>query len=138
MPLCFQFFAEENKAPPTQCYNTYTCLYRYIYIHIYTYIAYVCILGEGVFIQYKYSNLEFFCHPVVSNHQGLVLTSFLQPGTRWLKQKVSGREEIREVDLENGREHPGRKSWILKFIGVDTADQVILFLFLCMNYHVFI
>ncbi|KAA0057091.1 hypothetical protein IC582_029246 [Cucumis melo] len=51
---------------------------------------------------------------------------FSTPGTRWLKQKVSGREEIREVDLENGREHPGRKSWILKFIGVDTADQAKL------------
>lgn len=48
---------------------------------------------------------------------------FSTPGTRWLKQQVSGREEIREVDLEDGREHPGRKSWILKFIGIDTAEQ---------------
>ncbi|XP_022140199.1 uncharacterized protein LOC111010926 [Momordica charantia] len=48
---------------------------------------------------------------------------FSTPGTRWLKQQVSGREAIREVDLEEGREHPGRKSWILKFIGIDTAEQ---------------
>ncbi|XP_023520284.1 uncharacterized protein LOC111783596 [Cucurbita pepo subsp. pepo] len=51
---------------------------------------------------------------------------FSTPGTRWLKQQVSGREEIREVDLEEGREHPGRKSWILKFKGIDAAEQAKL------------
>ncbi|KAI9127207.1 hypothetical protein K1719_001766 [Acacia pycnantha] len=48
---------------------------------------------------------------------------FSKPGRRWLKQNVSGREMIQEVELEEGREHPGRKSWILKFRGIDTVEQ---------------
>ncbi|KAK6932260.1 RimM, N-terminal [Dillenia turbinata] len=48
---------------------------------------------------------------------------FSQPGKRWLRQYVSGRETIQEVELVDGRDHPGQKSWILKFSGIDTVDQ---------------
>lgn len=41
-----------------------------------------------------------------------------------MKQQVLGRETIQEVELEEGRGHPGQKSWILKFRGIDTVDQV--------------
>lgn len=43
-----------------------------------------------------------------------------------MKQNVSGGEMIQEVELEEGREHPGQKSWILKFRGIDTAEQVLV------------
>lgn len=42
-----------------------------------------------------------------------------------MKQKVSGEEMIQEVELEEGREHPGQKSWILKFRGVNSVEQVL-------------
>ncbi|KAF4357423.1 hypothetical protein G4B88_009742 [Cannabis sativa] len=49
---------------------------------------------------------------------------FSKPGRRWLKQQNSGREVIQEVELEEGRGgHPGQKSWILKFKGIDSVDQ---------------
>ncbi|XP_062096873.1 uncharacterized protein LOC133802552 [Humulus lupulus] len=49
---------------------------------------------------------------------------FSKPGRRWLKQQNSGREVIQEVELEEGRGgHPGQKSWILKFRGIDSVDQ---------------
>ncbi|KAF7840404.1 Ribosome maturation factor rimM [Senna tora] len=48
---------------------------------------------------------------------------FSQPGKRWLKQMVSGEEMIQEVELEEGREHPGQKSWILKLRGINTVEQ---------------
>ncbi|KAL5577128.1 hypothetical protein UlMin_018827 [Ulmus minor] len=48
---------------------------------------------------------------------------FAKPGRRWLRQQVLGREIIKEVELEEGRGHPGQKSWILKFNGIDTVDQ---------------
>ncbi|XP_038710763.1 uncharacterized protein LOC120005208 isoform X2 [Tripterygium wilfordii] len=48
---------------------------------------------------------------------------FSKPGRRWLKQLVSGKETIQEVQLVEGRGHPGQKSWILKFEGVDVVDQ---------------
>ncbi|KAL2343224.1 hypothetical protein Fmac_004509 [Flemingia macrophylla] len=48
---------------------------------------------------------------------------FSTPGRRWLKSKVFGGEAIKQVELEEGREHPGLKSWILKFRGIDTVDQ---------------
>ncbi|CAJ1938428.1 unnamed protein product [Sphenostylis stenocarpa] len=48
---------------------------------------------------------------------------FSTPGRRWLKSKVLGGENIEEVELEEGREHPGLKSWILKFRGIDTVEQ---------------
>ncbi|PON41749.1 Translation protein, beta-barrel domain containing protein [Parasponia andersonii] len=48
---------------------------------------------------------------------------FSKPGRRWLKQQISGRDMIQEVELEEGRGHPGQKSWILKFRGIDSVDQ---------------
>ncbi|XP_020208904.1 uncharacterized protein LOC109793843 [Cajanus cajan] len=48
---------------------------------------------------------------------------FSTPGRRWLKSKVLGGDTIQQVELEEGREHPGLKSWILKFRGIDTVDQ---------------
>ncbi|KAF3450525.1 hypothetical protein FNV43_RR06610 [Rhamnella rubrinervis] len=51
---------------------------------------------------------------------------FSKAGRRWLKQQVSGREMIQEVELVEGRGHPGQKSWILKFRGIDSVDQAKL------------
>ncbi|KAG6790171.1 hypothetical protein POTOM_006319 [Populus tomentosa] len=48
---------------------------------------------------------------------------FSKPGRRWLRQLVSGKDVIREVELVEGRGHHGRKSWILKFGGIDTVDR---------------
>ncbi|KAE8719873.1 16S rRNA processing protein RimM family, putative isoform 2 [Hibiscus syriacus] len=47
----------------------------------------------------------------------------LKAGRRWLRQPVSGKEAIKEVELVEGREHPGKKSWILSFSGIETVDQ---------------
>ena len=47
-----------------------------------------------------------------------------QAGRRWLRQQVLGKETIKEVELVEGREHPGQKSWILSFSGIETVDQV--------------
>ncbi|MCL7022326.1 hypothetical protein MKW94_023197 [Papaver nudicaule] len=44
-------------------------------------------------------------------------------GKRWLKERISGKEVIREVEIVEGREHAGQKSWILSFQGIDTIDQ---------------
>ncbi|XP_010559268.1 PREDICTED: uncharacterized protein LOC104827733 [Tarenaya hassleriana] len=49
---------------------------------------------------------------------------FSKPGKRWLRQQVSGQDKIEEVELVEGRPHPGQKSWILKFRGFDSVDQV--------------
>ncbi|GAV79576.1 RimM domain-containing protein/PRC domain-containing protein [Cephalotus follicularis] len=48
---------------------------------------------------------------------------FAKPGRRWVKQQVLGRETIQEVELVEGRAHPGQKCWILRFGGIDTVDQ---------------
>ncbi|XWS18588.1 hypothetical protein CRYUN_Cryun32bG0057600 [Craigia yunnanensis] len=48
---------------------------------------------------------------------------FCKAGRRWLRQQVLGKETIKEVELVEGREHPGRKSWILSFSGIETVDQ---------------
>ncbi|XP_027345168.1 uncharacterized protein LOC113857449 [Abrus precatorius] len=48
---------------------------------------------------------------------------FSTPGRRWLKRRALGEETIQQVELEEGREHPGLKSWILKFRGFDTVEQ---------------
>ncbi|XP_059439372.1 uncharacterized protein LOC132171970 [Corylus avellana] len=48
---------------------------------------------------------------------------FSMPGRRWLKQRVLGQEIVHEVELVEGRGHPGQKSWILRFRGIDTEDQ---------------
>ncbi|XP_010052115.2 uncharacterized protein LOC104440828 [Eucalyptus grandis] len=48
---------------------------------------------------------------------------FSRTGKRWLKQQVLGRETIQEVELVEGRGHPGQKGWMLKFEGIDDVDQ---------------
>ncbi|XVE51543.1 hypothetical protein DITRI_Ditri02bG0050400 [Diplodiscus trichospermus] len=48
---------------------------------------------------------------------------FCKAGRRWLRQQVSGKETIKEVELVEGREHPGQKGWILSFSGIETVDQ---------------
>ncbi|KAK1327167.1 hypothetical protein QJS10_CPA01g01635 [Acorus calamus] len=51
-------------------------------------------------------------------------TRFSVPGKRWLKTRVAGEETVREVELLEGRGHPGQKSWILSFGGVNSVDEV--------------
>ncbi|KAF9589735.1 hypothetical protein IFM89_028644 [Coptis chinensis] len=48
---------------------------------------------------------------------------FAEPGRRWLKEQYSGKEIIREVELVEGRDHPGQKSWIVRFSGIDTVEK---------------
>ncbi|XP_004232981.1 uncharacterized protein [Solanum lycopersicum] len=48
---------------------------------------------------------------------------FSQPGRRWLRQQVTGRDMIQEIELVEGRGHPGQKSWILKFHEINTIEQ---------------
>ncbi|KAL5715735.1 hypothetical protein ACHQM5_017515 [Ranunculus cassubicifolius] len=48
---------------------------------------------------------------------------FAQPGRRWLKEQYAGKDVIREVELVEGRDHPGQKSWIVSFSGIDTVDK---------------
>ncbi|KAK4361281.1 hypothetical protein RND71_020233 [Anisodus tanguticus] len=48
---------------------------------------------------------------------------FSKPGRRWLRQQVSGRDMVQEIELTEGRGHPGQKSWILKFHEIDTIEQ---------------
>ncbi|XP_061362563.1 uncharacterized protein LOC133306282 [Gastrolobium bilobum] len=48
---------------------------------------------------------------------------FSTPGRRWLRHKVLGGETIQQVELEEGRGHPGQKIWLLKFRGIDTVEQ---------------
>ncbi|KAH6825580.1 hypothetical protein C2S53_017552 [Perilla frutescens var. hirtella] len=47
---------------------------------------------------------------------------FSKPGTRWLKQQVSGSETIREIELVDGRGNPGL-SWIVKFENIDSMEE---------------
>ncbi|CAN4105742.1 unnamed protein product [Withania somnifera] len=48
---------------------------------------------------------------------------FSEPGRRWLRQQVSGRDMVQEIELVEGRGHPGQKSWILKFHDINTIGQ---------------
>ncbi|XP_043699697.1 uncharacterized protein LOC122650353 [Telopea speciosissima] len=48
---------------------------------------------------------------------------FTQPGKRWLRERILGREMSREVELVDGRSHPGQKSWIVSLSGIDTVDK---------------
>lgn len=48
-----------------------------------------------------------------------------QPGRRWLKERVAGKETIREVELVEGREHQGQKCWIVSFQEIDSVDKVL-------------
>ncbi|KAM4101115.1 hypothetical protein ACJW30_05G118900 [Castanea mollissima] len=59
----------------------------------------------------------------VKTSTGFPELRFSKPGIRWLKQRVSSGETVREVELVEGRGHAGQKSWILKLRGIDTVDQ---------------
>ncbi|XP_050367495.1 uncharacterized protein LOC126785875 [Argentina anserina] len=48
---------------------------------------------------------------------------FAEPGRRWLRQQTLGQERVQEVELVEGRGHPGQKIWILKLRGIDNVDQ---------------
>ncbi|XP_052202815.1 uncharacterized protein LOC127808346 isoform X2 [Diospyros lotus] len=56
----------------------------------------------------------------------LSLVPLHSAGRRWLRQQVSGREAIQEVELLDGRGHPGQKSWIVKFSEIHNVDQAQL------------
>ncbi|XP_068658394.1 uncharacterized protein [Aristolochia californica] len=47
---------------------------------------------------------------------------FSTPGKRWLRVRILGKERIQEVDLTEGRGHPGKKIWIISLGGVDTVE----------------
>ncbi|GKU94273.1 hypothetical protein SLEP1_g7792 [Rubroshorea leprosula] len=59
----------------------------------------------------------------VKPNTGFPELRFRKAGRRWLRQQVSGTETIEEVELVEGREHPGRNGWILRLRGVDTVDR---------------
>ncbi|KAK9268194.1 hypothetical protein L1049_010637 [Liquidambar formosana] len=48
---------------------------------------------------------------------------FSKPGRRWLRQQFSGRHAVQEVELVEGRGHPGQKGWIVRFSGIDSVEQ---------------
>lgn len=51
---------------------------------------------------------------------------FWQPGTRWLRARAAGKQQVREFELVRGRAHTGKKSWIVSFDGIDNLDEVRL------------
>ncbi|KAJ6423845.1 hypothetical protein OIU84_024755 [Salix udensis] len=95
-------------------------------------------LATQEIVETSYSESEFVEVGYISNVHGLQgeisvkpttdfpELRFSKPGRRWLRQLVSGKDVIREVELVEGRGHHGRKSWILKFGGVDTVDRAKL------------
>ncbi|ERN02797.1 uncharacterized protein LOC18430919 isoform X1 [Amborella trichopoda] len=46
-----------------------------------------------------------------------------QPGRRWLRISVAGKETIQEIELSSGSGHPSQKTWILTFSGIDSVDK---------------
>ncbi|XP_058731631.1 uncharacterized protein LOC131603351 [Vicia villosa] len=51
---------------------------------------------------------------------------FATPGRRWLRQKVMSGETVKEVELEEGREHSGQNCWLIKFRGIDSAEEATM------------
>ncbi|PWZ19554.1 Ribosome maturation factor RimM [Zea mays] len=45
------------------------------------------------------------------------------PGTRWLRARAAGKQQVREFELVRGRAHTGKKSWIVSFDGVNNLDE---------------
>lgn len=41
-----------------------------------------------------------------------------------MRTRAAGKEVIKEVELTGGRGHPGQKSWIISFSGIDTVEEV--------------
>ncbi|KAJ1264107.1 hypothetical protein BS78_09G237100 [Paspalum vaginatum] len=53
---------------------------------------------------------------------------FATPGTRWLRARAAGKQQVREFELVRGRAHTGKKSWIVSFDGIDDlyeARQIV-------------
>ncbi|KAL4563588.1 hypothetical protein LXL04_027632 [Taraxacum kok-saghyz] len=48
---------------------------------------------------------------------------FSEPGRRWLKRQILGKEIVEEVELIEGRGHHGQKSWIIKFNNIEKVEQ---------------
>lgn len=48
---------------------------------------------------------------------------FSEPGRRWLKRQILGKELVEEVELVEGRGHHGQKSWIIKFNNIEKVEQ---------------
>ncbi|KMZ72037.1 hypothetical protein ZOSMA_16G00010 [Zostera marina] len=48
---------------------------------------------------------------------------FCQPGKRWIRSRVMGKQVIQEVEFLGGRSHSGRKIWIVTIAGIDTVEK---------------
>ncbi|CAN6336793.1 unnamed protein product [Urochloa humidicola] len=48
---------------------------------------------------------------------------FATPGTRWLRARAAGKQQVREFELVRGRAHTGKKCWIVSFDGIHNLDQ---------------
>ncbi|OEL25907.1 putative 16S rRNA-processing protein RimM [Dichanthelium oligosanthes] len=48
---------------------------------------------------------------------------FATPGTRWLRARASGKQQVREFELVRGKAHTGKKCWIVSFDGIHNLDQ---------------
>ncbi|XP_016507946.2 uncharacterized protein LOC107825588 isoform X1 [Nicotiana tabacum] len=80
---------------------------------------------EGVFVEtgYIYSVHGLQGEVRVKAETDFPELRFSKPGRRWLRQQVSGREMVQEIELVEGRGHPGQKSWILRFHEINTVEQ---------------
>lgn len=48
---------------------------------------------------------------------------FATPGTRWLRARAAGKQQVREFELVRGRAHTGKKCWIVSFDGIHNLDE---------------
>ncbi|CAN6359123.1 unnamed protein product [Urochloa humidicola] len=48
---------------------------------------------------------------------------FATPGTRWLRARAAGKQQVREFELVRGKAHTGKKCWIVSFDGIHNLDQ---------------
>ncbi|PAN18109.1 hypothetical protein PAHAL_3G179000 [Panicum hallii] len=48
---------------------------------------------------------------------------FATPGTRWLRARAAGKQQVREFELVRGKAHTGKKCWIVSFDGIDNLDE---------------
>uniref|UniRef100_A0A804NTC6 RimM N-terminal domain-containing protein n=1 Tax=Zea mays TaxID=4577 RepID=A0A804NTC6_MAIZE len=58
-----------------------------------------------------------------SAHQRRGRAGRVQPGTRWLRARAAGKQQVREFELVRGRAHTRKKSWIVSFDGVNNLDE---------------
>ncbi|XP_020592863.1 uncharacterized protein LOC110033279 [Phalaenopsis equestris] len=59
----------------------------------------------------------------VKSNTGFPEIRFCEPGRRWLRARISGKETISELVLAGGRSHPGKTCWIISFEGIDAVDK---------------